>query len=309
MNDIVIRTTENLTAFSRSSDADQLVYRGQPSCDWGLVPSIYRGVEADIVDEIFDELVQMERDIYREFKNKSARFIGNRAFSAWDVLVSAQHYGSPTRLLDWTTKLLGAAYFAAAGLPDNDGVIWVARAGSVPIPPELKLGRLHLNRCLRVEQIQRYVSDSSLPFMMPVSMTTNTIFHEGGTAEDTCVAFDQSGIPGCTGILVFLDAPFTNPRIGAQGGLFSVYVSRDAEIVVDHASYLHAIAAKTGTEILRRLIIPAESKREMIRDLERLGVDAFAMFPDVEGLSAYLRGWHDDKIRSIAAAARRQSLV
>lgn len=297
MSDVVINTIEDLTAFSRSKDADELVYRGQSYDGWGLVPSVYRGLEAVGVDDVFDELVRMERDLYREFQNKSARFLGEQVLTAWNALVSAQHYGSPTRLLDWTTKLLGGAYFAAAGSPDRDGVVWVARPGSLPIPAEL--GRLYLRRSLRVEQVRRYIPDSNLPFMMPISRPMAAF---GGAEDESAgevIAFDQSGSPDYEGLFIFLEAPFTNPRIGAQGGLFSVYVSSTEEIVLDHAEYLRLIERKTGTAILHRLIIPARSKREMIRDLERLGIDAFALFPDVEGLSVYLRGRQRDSVESI----------
>jgi hypothetical protein len=299
MNDIVINSIDDLTSFNRSNDADELIYRGQSSADWGLVPTIYRGLEAVAVDDVFDELVRMERDLYREFQNKSAGLLEERVVTAWDVLVSAQHYGSPTRLLDWTTKLFGAAYFAVAGSPDDDGVVWVAKPGNLPVPSEL--GRLHFQRSLRIEQVRRYVPDSKLPFMMPVSLPVPTFGEPENASTDQVIAFDQSGTPDHEGLLIFLEAPFTNPRIRAQGGLFSVYVSRTEEIVLDHAEYLRLVERKTGTTVLRRLIVPAVSKRKMIRDLERLGIDALALFPDVDGLSAYLRGRHRDGVDAIYA--------
>ena len=42
-------------------------------------------------------------------------------------LFLAQHYGVPTRLLDWTENPLVAAYFAVLDHPDDDGCIWALR--------------------------------------------------------------------------------------------------------------------------------------------------------------------------------------
>jgi len=51
--------------------------------------------------------------------------------SDWEALFLARHYGLPTRLLDWSTSLLIATYFActplqklAQGCPPPEGVVW-----------------------------------------------------------------------------------------------------------------------------------------------------------------------------------------
>ena len=40
--------------------------------------------------------------------------------SNWDLLFKMQHYGVPTRLLDWSENLLAAAYFALMAAPSHD---------------------------------------------------------------------------------------------------------------------------------------------------------------------------------------------
>ena len=47
---------------------------------------------------------------------------GGNDYFGW--LFLAQHYGVPTRLLDWSENPLVAAYFAVLDDPNDDGCIW-----------------------------------------------------------------------------------------------------------------------------------------------------------------------------------------
>lgn len=89
-------------------------YRGQESNpNWKLRPKIRRGF-----------LAEQEHSFSAMFLQEAPLRYPN-APSPYDLprwLTIMQHYGLPTRLLDWTQSPLVAAYFALNN--DNDGVIW-----------------------------------------------------------------------------------------------------------------------------------------------------------------------------------------
>ena len=58
---------------------------------------------------------KMEWELLREFRRHCWRYESGRDYKYWDWIVLAQHYGLPTRLLDWTTNPYIAAYYAVSG--------------------------------------------------------------------------------------------------------------------------------------------------------------------------------------------------
>lgn len=98
------------------------MFRGQTS-DWPLKTSLERAC-----DEFKIELKRrdkLEKRLIREFRRKCTR--SDRQYLQDDTLYCLsmmQHYGSPTRLLDWTYSPFVALYFAMAQSTKNVPVVW-----------------------------------------------------------------------------------------------------------------------------------------------------------------------------------------
>ncbi len=89
-------------------------FRGQESIHWSLLPSLFREKQfKDNEYNIYHDIISKCSD---EFKHCSSDF---------DKMVKMQHYGIPTRLLDITTNLIVALYFACQDCnPKENAVIY-----------------------------------------------------------------------------------------------------------------------------------------------------------------------------------------
>lgn len=93
----------------------------------------YRGVSDKLKHSLMPSIgrwenysLQKEIDIFEHFKLRVS-LSTPKSYSDLEWLVLAQHHGLPTRLLDWTTNSLVAAFFAASDKSDLDGRIYAIK--------------------------------------------------------------------------------------------------------------------------------------------------------------------------------------
>ncbi|MBK6770667.1 MAG: FRG domain-containing protein [Ignavibacteria bacterium] len=99
------------------------LFRGQ-SEDWNLLPKITR-----VNSKWGLHILETEKEMINDFKRLSRPYLKTIPSNDWEWLSIAQHYGMPTRLLDWTSSPLTALWFTVENPPISEyGVVWFFNA-------------------------------------------------------------------------------------------------------------------------------------------------------------------------------------
>ena len=112
-------------------NTNRTVYRGVANVKkHKLIPKIGR----PHIEWSDDDWATQEEEMLRMFQERapfystSISFVGNK----WESLFFAQHYGLPTRLLDWTRNPLVALFFAVASEDEGDSAVYVLKDNKLP---------------------------------------------------------------------------------------------------------------------------------------------------------------------------------
>lgn len=104
-----------------------VVYRGVRCTGYELVPRIGRLQHFNYPK---NPNAPDDREMLTIFKQQALPYLDRIPQSNWDWLAIGQHYGLPTRLLDWTRNPLVACFFAVENeLKKGDSVIYALHGG------------------------------------------------------------------------------------------------------------------------------------------------------------------------------------
>jgi len=178
-----------------------------------------------------------------------------------------QHYGAPTRLLDWSANPLIALYFAVEKvIRDDPGV-------NGPNSTVWALNPWWLNASLRFGSKRTQVEGPLLPD-----------WHEAGRyLRDLERAF-ETDTNTSQRLPAAIEPPHIDVRLAAQASRFVIFgQNRDL-------SSIHAVRRHDCQLI--KLVVARKARVKILRELDDMGIKESTVFPDLAGLCTDLcRKW------------------
>lgn len=222
-----------------------LWYRGEENSNLPLIPSIQRT----------QKRIEVERFITNDFYMKAAQIMSHppekHNYAAWVSIM--QHYGLPTRMLDWSRSPLIASFFATENFldnPDSDACVWVLS----PVSLNEMEG---FGRCIYPND-----ADTTQEMLLPAFKHN----HHNHELDDKILAVSSTD---------------KDLRMYSQQANFTVHNSlRRLEDICDD-------------ETLYKIIIPSDRKEYFIKSLRVFGITEGSIYPDLDHISMDLKRTYD----------------
>lgn len=240
----VVSTIDELLQFVNNLSGEAGLrpwYRGEENAALTLVPSIQRS----------QKRLNAERSITNEFYIRAKQILNHAPekhnYAGWVSLM--QHYGLPTRMLDWSQSPLIASFFATEtyrSTPGTDAGVWV-------LIPENLNEQEGFGHC-----IFPIDADTSQEMLLPAFKHT----HHNPALRDKILACHSTE---------------NNLRMYSQQAGFTVHNSqRRLEDICDEST-------------LYKIIIPKDRKKYFIDSLKAFGITESFIYPDLDHISNDLK--------------------
>jgi len=236
-----------------------LLFRAQSAGLSSLKPSLWKELADPTIKK--EDALRIEFDTIQHFKSRARLCLDalliphENDVGAWLTLM--QHYGAPTRMLDWTTSLNVALYFAVVrrqrGGSENDAAVWFFETHALLSDMEQKGHGPRKERYAQAFGDEKSWIEFGLKEAKP-----NIWAHYPDAPTDRMLA--QKGI------LVFSEQPLCD---------YAIFIGE---------ALRHYRKEHPDTPPLTKIVIPAAAKALLREYLIKIDVYASTLFPGLDGI-------------------------
>ena len=248
------------------TDKNVLWYRGSGKYDYKLEPSLFRHSEKDII-----ELLKLEKKLMTRFHQRGYPFVLKPFPDNFERLFFMQHYGLPTRLLDWSESPYVALYFALDsakrkddGDYEEDVAVWVlnpTKWNEYLYPRPGQNGNILTST--DTDQLKRYAPPDN--------------------PESHSLLIPPVAIYGT----------HNSQRIVSQRGVFIMFGASTLAMEEHYEQYVgpdaHGNTVPFTPNLLLKIKVPRSKIDDLKRELTAIGLTHSVIYPDLEGLAKEIR--------------------
>lgn len=264
------------------------IFRGHKSESYSLAPLIER-------DYPHDNWAEVEYRILKEFKSKArmhlhpAQIPRTERELGW--LAVMQHYGTPTRLLDFTDSPYVALYFALRNREKNKfpyAEVWAidaaalrrqavktSREADTTVPKKKGEPRKNGRVRSRPEDLSSSLQRAQQEDELSEELIRNALEPCNVRREH----FNRAGF------VAVAHPPLQNPRLSSQRGVFLLNGAQDRTF----EESLELMMRGEKRRWYRRFRIPEDALEKVEEKLFQFNIHDLSLFPDIEGLAGFVR--------------------
>ncbi len=251
MSENHIEDWDHFLAISRDFEKAEKIYRGQVDSSWRLRPSLTRVLKDNGVNR--EKALEIERILLEDFQNNNsdkiiAKLNPDNVILWWTAM---QHFGAPTRLLDWSQDIKVALYFAVCDIFDKDGALFCFDDGHLNFIRHNRKDAEWVNIDLQLEK-----SIAGKEYETSIYAFTNELPIDRKTNQQSC---------------------FT----------ITTELTEDIESVHDEIAdklVFEGVHGAEGHSLVIKYVIHRSLKAEFLRQLMNLGITGQYLFPGLDGL-------------------------
>lgn len=244
------------------------LFRGLCDSTYKLIPGVFRTVTTSIGDSSLTNKKYLawlnEKGLLQSFIQEASGILNIPTSDILRWAEYAQHYGVPTRFLDWSSNPLVALYFACRDKTEIDGSVWL----------------------LHKQNYTRFIAEHN---NIPGSMMVKDIISGLLRNEESKAEYPILYIPY-----------YVDTRMSAQTSYFMVWGKKEEpleDLLLAENVFMDIPEKDTGIrsfgdaqqrDILFRFVISADRKQPLLHELDLVGINEKTLFPGLDGIGRYI---------------------